>query len=126
MGTDGDTAEIVTYVNDAGRKIIIMHMNGAPVSQVPEGFYPEGTEPSEETTEVTPEQPPAAPQVQPQRGVREDDPSDPPEKRGGGVIHTGGYVDSQQVESSALQLGTLVTTLMAALLLTTPNMVKLR
>lgn len=96
MGTDGDTAEIVTYVNDAGRKIIIMHMNGAPVSQVPEGFYPEGTEPSEET-EVTPEQPPAAPQVQPQqRFYREDDPSDPPEKRGGGVIHTGGYIDSQQ------------------------------
>jgi len=96
MGTDGDTAEIVTYVNDAGRKIIIMHMNGAPVSQVPEGFYPEGTEPPEEETEVSPEQPPAPPQMQPQRGVREDDPSDPPEKPGGGVIHTGGYVDSQK------------------------------
>ena len=48
MGTDGDTAEIVTYVNEAGRKIIIMHMNGAPVSEVPEGFYPEGTEPPAE------------------------------------------------------------------------------
>ena len=28
--------------------------------------------------------------------MREDDPPDPPEKRGGGVIHTGGYIDSQQ------------------------------
>ena len=35
MGTDGDEAKIVTYINDAGRKIIIMHINGAPVSQVP-------------------------------------------------------------------------------------------
>ena len=95
MGTDGDTAEIVTYVNEAGRKIIIMHMNGAPVSEVPEGFYPEGTEPPEETTEVTPEQPPAAPQVQPQQRYREDDPSDPPHQHKGAVVNTGGYVDSQ-------------------------------
>lgn len=97
MGTDGDTAEIVTYVNDAGRKIIIMHINGAPVSQVPEGFYPEGAEPSEEEAETTPEQPPASPQVQPQRRVREDDPSDPPagsEPPQGAVVVTGGYYDA--------------------------------
>lgn len=98
MGTDGDTAEIVTYVNEAGRKIIIMHMNGAPVSQVPEGFYPEGSPPSDEEMGVVGPimSPTTPPQMQPQREVREDDPSDPPEKPGGGVIHTGGYVDSQK------------------------------
>ena len=98
MGTDGDTAEIVTYVNEAGRKIIIMHMNGAPVSQVPEGFYPEGSPPSDEEMGVVGPimSPTTPPQMQPQRGVREDDPSDPPEKPGGGVINTGGYVDSQK------------------------------
>lgn len=93
MGTDGDTAEIVTYVNDAGRKIIIMHMNGAPVSQVPEGFYPEGTEPEEEEeAEITPEQPPAAPQA-PQ--VREEESGNEPPVKSGAVITTGGYIDSK-------------------------------
>ena len=94
MGTEGDTAEIVTYVNDAGRKIIIMHINGAPVSQVPEGFYPEGTEPSEET-EVTPEQPPAAPQVQQQQPERQEESGNDPPVKSGAVITTGGYIDSK-------------------------------
>jgi len=95
MGTDGDTAEIVTYVNEAGRKIIIMHMNGAPVSEVPEGFYPEGTEPPEEETEVTPEQPPAAPQVQQQQPERQEESGNEPPVKSGAVITTGGYIDSK-------------------------------
>ena len=94
MGTDGDTAEIVTYVNEAGRKIIIMHMNGAPVSEVPEGFYPEGTEPPEET-EVTPEQPPAPPQVQQQQPERQEESGNEPPVKSGAVITTGGYIDSK-------------------------------
>ena len=99
MGTDGDTAEIVTYVNDAGRKIIIMHMNGAPVSDVPEGFYPEGSPPLDEDMGVIGPimSPTTPPQVQPQRGVREDDPSDPPagsEPPQGAVVVTGGYYDA--------------------------------
>ena len=95
MGTDGDTAEIVTYVNEAGRKIIIMHMNGAPVSEVPEGFYPEGTEPPEEETEVTPEQPPAPPQVQQQQPERQEESGNEPPVKSGAVITTGGYIDSK-------------------------------
>lgn len=95
MGTDGDTAEIVTYVNDAGRKIIIMHLNGEPVSQVPEGFYPEGEEPPEDDDEVTPEpeQPPAPPQQQPPE--RQEESGDEPPVKSGAVITTGGYIDSK-------------------------------
>ena len=95
MGTEGDTAEIVTYVNDAGRKIIIMHLNGAPVSQVPEGFYPEGEDPPEDDDEVTPEpeQPPAPPQQQPPE--RQEESGDEPPVKSGAVITTGGYIDSK-------------------------------
>lgn len=95
MGTEGDTAEIVTYVNDAGRKIIIMHLNGAPVSQVPEGFYPEGEDPPEEDDEVTPEpeQPPAPPQQQ--SPERQEESGDEPPVKSGAVITTGGYIDSK-------------------------------
>ena len=100
MGTDGDTAEIVTYVNDAGRKIIIMHINGAPVSQVPEGFYPEGSDPpaDDDGTDDGDDgsAPPQPPQVPPQR-TYEDDPSDPPsgsEPPQGAVVVTGGYYDA--------------------------------
>ena len=97
MGTDGDTAEIVTYVNDAGRKIIIMHINGAPVSQVPEGFYPEGSDPpaDDDGTDdgddgAAPPQPPAA--VPP---AREEESGNEPPVKSGAVITTGGYIDSK-------------------------------
>ena len=95
MGSEGDSAEIVTYVNEAGRKIIIMHMNGVPVSDVPEGFYPEGTEPPEDETEVTPEQPPAPPQVQQQRPEQQEESGNEPPVKSGAVITTGGYIDSK-------------------------------
>lgn len=98
MGTDGDTAEIVTYVNEAGRKIIIMHMNGAPVSQVPEGFYPEGSDPPADddgTDDGTtpPADPPAPPQVQQQQ----EESGDEPPVQSGAVITTGGFIDKGRV-----------------------------
>ena len=95
MGTDGDTAEIVTYVNKEGRKIIIMHINGAPVSQVPEGFYPEGTDAPAETTPETPTEEPAAAPQQPQ--VQQEDPSAPDPERQGATVVTGGYVQDGKI-----------------------------
>lgn len=95
MGTDGDTAEIVTYVNKEGRKIIIMHINGAPVSQVPEGFYPEGTDAPAETTPETPTEAPAAAPQQPQ--VQQEDPSAPDPERQGATVVTGGYVQDGRI-----------------------------
>ena len=94
MGTDGDTAEVVTYINAAGRKIIIMHINGAPVSQVPEGFYPEGTDSPDTTAPTTPE---TAPQVAPQAApqVQEDDPD--PQSQPRATITTGGYIADGRV-----------------------------
>lgn len=98
MGTDGDTAEIVTYVNEAGRKIIIMHINGAPVSQVPEGFYPEGSDPpaDDDGTDdgddgAAPPQPPAAAGPP----AREEESGNEPPVKSGAVITTGGYIDSK-------------------------------
>ena len=99
MGTDGDTAEIVTYVNDAGRKIIIMHLNGAPVSQVPEGFYPEGSDPpaDDDGTDDGDDgsAPPQPPQVQQQRPERQEESGNEPPVKSGAVITTGGYIDSK-------------------------------
>lgn len=94
MGTEGDTAEIVTYVNEAGRKIIIMHLNGAPVSQVPEGFYPEGSDPPEDdgTEDDAGEAPPEPPAPPP---VKVEESGNDPDVKSGGVIVTGGYIDSK-------------------------------
>ena len=36
------TFEARTYMNDAGHKIIIMFINGEPVTPIPEGYYPVG------------------------------------------------------------------------------------
>ena len=94
MGTEGDTAEIVTYVNEAGRKIIIMHLNGVPVSQVPEGFYPEGSDPPEDdgTEDDAGEAPPEPPAPPP---VKVEESGNDPDVKSGGVIVTGGYIDSK-------------------------------
>jgi len=99
MGTDGDTAEIVTYVNEAGRKIIIMHINGAPVSQVPEGFYPEGSDPpaDDDGTDDGDDgsAPPQPPQMQQQQPERQEESGNEPPVKSGAVITTGGYIDSK-------------------------------
>ena len=104
MGTDGDTAEIVTYVNKDGRKIIIMHINGAPVSQVPDGFYPEGTDApadDEATDDGDDATAPVEPAFDPnyRGGHRPDDPSDPPEKPQGAIVVTGGYIENNSVRN---------------------------
>lgn len=96
MGTDGDKAEIVTYVNDAGRKIIIMHINGAPVSQVPEGFYPEGSDPTDDP--AVPDPAPTAPQqpgVQQPQVQQEDDDPDPDTPSA--TIVTGGFISNGRI-----------------------------
>ena len=93
MGTDGDKAEIVTYVNDAGRKIIIMHINGAPVSQVPEGFYPEGSDPADPVVPDPPTAPTTPPVIKPK--YQEDD--DPGPDTPNATIVTGGYISNGRI-----------------------------
>lgn len=41
----GGVMEAREYQNDAGNKIIIMFLNGEPISPIPEGYYPVGSEP---------------------------------------------------------------------------------
>jgi hypothetical protein len=41
----GGVMEAREYQNDAGNKIIIMFLNGEPLSPIPEGYYPVGSEP---------------------------------------------------------------------------------
>lgn len=53
--------EMVAYVNDEGRVIYIMHINGVPQNEIPYGFYPRTEEESTETADATGAQP--APQV---------------------------------------------------------------
>lgn len=96
MGTEGDKAEIITYVNDSGRKIIIMHLNGVPVSQVPDGFYPEGTDPPTDPT--SPVEPPAPPQQRPKQPPSpEKDSGNEPPMESGATIVTGGYITDGKV-----------------------------
>ena len=57
-GEEVSAVEMVAYVNDEGRVIYIMHINGVPQTEVPPGFYPRTDEESaveEDATDAQPE-----------------------------------------------------------------------
>ena len=53
----GGAVEMVAYVNDEGRVIYIMHINGVPQNEIPPGFYPRTEEESVETSSGVGSQP---------------------------------------------------------------------
>ena len=57
-GEGVSAVEMVAYVNDEGRVIYIMHINGIPQTEIPPGFYPRTDEESvveEDATDAQPE-----------------------------------------------------------------------
>ena len=106
MGFQGGTPEqtgydIVEYVNENGRKILVVEVDGVPTNEVPEGFSrgevvtedgnPVGS--SDAEAAAPQQQQPQQPQrPQPQPDNNDDDPPMRPEDGGtGAVIVTGGY-----------------------------------
>jgi len=53
----GGAVEMVAYVNDEGRVIYIMHINGVPQNEIPAGFYPRTEEENTQTSSSTGAQP---------------------------------------------------------------------
>jgi len=53
----GGAVEMVAYVNDEGRVIYIMHINGVPQNEIPAGFYPRTEEENTQTSSGTGSQP---------------------------------------------------------------------
>ena len=105
MGFQGGTPEqtgydIVEYVNENGRKILVVEVDGVPTNEVPEGFSrgevvtedgnPVGSSDAEAAAPQQQSQQPQRPQPQPDNN--DDDPPMRPEDGGtGAVIVTGGY-----------------------------------
>ena len=58
-GEDAASVEMVAYINDEGRVIYIMHINGVPQNEIPAGFYPRTDEEETEEEDATDAQPPA-------------------------------------------------------------------
>ena len=56
---EGAAVEMVAYVNEEGRVIYIMHINGVPQNEIPPGFYPRTEEESVEEEDATTAQPAA-------------------------------------------------------------------
>jgi len=119
MGFQGGTPEqtgydIVEYVNENGRKILVVEVDGVPTNEVPEGFS-RGDVVTEDGNPVgrTEEEAAAPQQQQPQRPQRpqrqpdnnnDDDPPMKPEDGGlGAVVTTGGY---HNVKDGTIEGGT--------------------
>ena len=106
MGFEGGSTEqtgydIVEYVNDQGRKILVVEVDGVPTNEVPSG-YTRGEVRTEDGAPVeekeAEEKAPVA--QQPQRPAplpqNDDDGPQRPEDRGGSIIVTGGFHNSER------------------------------
>jgi len=108
MGFEGGSTEqtgydIVEYVNDQGRKILVVEVDGVPTNEVPSG-YTRGEVRTEDGAPVdakeAEEKAPAVQQQQPRRSAplpqNDDDGPQRPEDKGGSTIVTGGFHNSKR------------------------------
>ena len=106
MGFQGGSPEqtgydIVEYVNENGRKILVVEVDGVPTNEVPEGFSrgevvtedgnPVGSSDAEAAAPQQQSQGPQRPQRQPDNNNDDDPPMRPEDGGTGAVIVTGGY-----------------------------------